>query len=101
MKLKPGQSLVSVTDSTAVLVIKASPDDVSLTCGGAEMVEPAAVQVEKPIAPPAANGAQLGKRYADADDTIELLCTKAGQALLAINGAVLSAKVAKPLPASD
>jgi hypothetical protein len=37
----------------------------------------------------------------DDDNLVELLCTKAGPARLALNGKPLSVKAAKPLPASD
>jgi hypothetical protein len=43
----------------------------------------------------------LGKRYVDAADSIELLCTSAGTGTLSIDGAELSIKAPKPLPASD
>ena len=46
-------------------------------------------------------GTLIGKRYVDDGDTIELLCTKAGDGLPAIDGQPLSIKDAKPLPASD
>lgn len=46
-------------------------------------------------------GSQLGKRYADEELGVELLCTKAGQGTLAVNGVALPLKNAKPLPASD
>jgi hypothetical protein len=47
------------------------------------------------------DGSQLGKRYADDEFGVELLCTKAGQGTLAVNGRPLPLKAAKPLPASD
>jgi hypothetical protein len=48
-----------------------------------------------------ASGTQLGKRYADETVGIELLCTKAGEGSLALNGEPLLLKEAKPLPSSD
>ena len=44
---------------------------------------------------------QMGKRYVDADDTIELLCTKPGEGSLGLGDALLTIKESKPLPASD
>jgi hypothetical protein len=101
MKLSVGQALYSTVDSTAVIVVRAPQDDVTLTCGDAEMT------TDKPEAAPDApppgqqDGTLLGKRYADEDLGLELLCTKAGTAALAVNGAALAIKQAKPLPASD
>ena len=46
-------------------------------------------------------GASMGKRYVDEADTIELLCTKAGDGVPAVGGELLRCKEAKALPASD
>ena len=46
-------------------------------------------------------GTQLGKRYADDELGLELLCSKAGEGSLSVGEAVLDVKGAKPLPASD
>jgi hypothetical protein len=43
----------------------------------------------------------LGKRYTDETSGIEVLCSKAGEGLLAVDGRLLAIKEAKPLPASD
>jgi hypothetical protein len=43
----------------------------------------------------------MGKRYADADATIELLCTKPGEGSLSIGDVPVPTKDAKPLPSSD
>jgi hypothetical protein len=42
----------------------------------------------------------IGKRYVDAADTVELLCTSSGAGVLTCDGAPMSIKAAKPLPAS-
>ena len=103
MRLQVGQTLQSVTDSTAVVVIRASAADVSLTCGGAEMVDAkAAAPAGKAAALPGhGDGTLLGKRYEDANATIELLCTKGGTSSLALDSVPMAVKAAKPLPASD
>ena len=99
MKLRAGQSLHSAVDATTVVVIRAPDDDVTVTCGDAEMLESA------PDTPPAGggggDGTQLGKRYVDEAGSIELLCTKPGEGTLAVNGVPVGLKEAKPLPASD
>jgi hypothetical protein len=103
MKLKVGQSLASVTDTTTVIVIRAPQDDVELTCGRAAMVDPKseAAKERRPLETSDPEGTLLGKRYVDDDTGIELLCTKPGPATLELNGKQLSVKAARPLPASD
>jgi hypothetical protein len=98
-----GQALTSVTDTTSVIVVRAPNGDVEITCGGAAMVDPkAGTAVESiPADPDFADGTLLGKRYEDAAATVELLCTKGGTSSLAVDGARLVIKSAKPLPASD
>jgi hypothetical protein len=51
--------------------------------------------------PAHAAGTLLGKRYADADSELEVLCTKAGEDSLSLGDAPLHVKDAKPLPSSD
>ncbi|MFE2985778.1 hypothetical protein ACWFR5_28815 [Streptomyces sp. NPDC055092] len=102
MKPKVGQTLASTVDATTVIVIRAPEVEVSLTCGGAEMADAKAVEgVTGSPDPAQMEGTRLGKRYADDDLGIELLVTKSGQGTLAVNGALLGIKGAKPLPASD
>ena len=43
----------------------------------------------------------VGKRYADEEAGIEVLCTKGGQGTLSVGSTVLPVKGAKPLPSSD
>ena len=43
-------------------------------------------------------GAQLGKRYADDDLGLELLCTKAGEGSISVGETVLEVKGGKALP---
>jgi hypothetical protein len=100
MELKPGSRLRSAVCSTEVVVVRAAP--VELRCGGRTMV-PAdeagvgnAVQNEAP-----AEGTRLGKRYADPESGLEVLCTKAGKGSLTLGDAPLLVKDARPLPSSD
>ena len=100
--LKPGARLLSAVCATEMITVKAPGDEVDLTIGGAEPVTSAADRPEGgEVADGHGGGCQMGKRYVDADDTIELLCTKAGDGLPAIGGTLLVLKEAKPLPASD
>jgi len=101
MQVKPGTQLRSAVSTVEVVVVRAPAADVELTCGGAPMVPladepPAADQLTADVEGPA-----LGKRYADEEAGLELLCTKAGPGELACNGVALPVKGAKPLPSSD
>ncbi len=101
MELKAGARLKSTVCETQVIVVRAPQGDVELSCGGAAMV---ALDVDATVGeldPAAAEGTQLGKRYADEEIGIEVLCTKAGKGSLRLNGTPLGLKQAKPLPASD
>ena len=53
------------------------------------------------VDPAFAEGTKMGKRYVDAAGILELLCVKAGQGSLAVDGVALQTKDAKPLPSSD
>ncbi|MCU1614581.1 MAG: hypothetical protein JWO98_2121 [Frankiales bacterium] len=48
-----------------------------------------------------ADGNQLGKRYTDPTEALELLVTKAGAGTLAADGVPLTVRAAKALPSSD
>ncbi|GAB3715664.1 hypothetical protein [Nocardiopsis oceani] len=103
MKLGVGQALTSAVDQTAVIVVRALDTDVSVTCGGVAMVDAkeAGAVASAEAHPEHLGGTQLGKRYVNEADSIELLCTKPGEASLAVEGTPLSVKDTKPLPASD
>jgi hypothetical protein len=100
--LKPGTRLRSAVCSTEVMVIQAPAGEVELTCGGAPM---SPLGSPAPSAEPAKSGDSpgtlIGKRYVDAGGDLELLCTRAGTGALAVSGAPLAVKGAKPLPSSD
>lgn len=103
MKLGVGQTLTSTVDQTAVIVVRVLDADVSVTCGGAAMVDAnkADAVASTEAHPEHLGGTELGKRYVNEAGSIELLCTKPGKASLAVEGIPLSIKDAKPLPASD
>jgi hypothetical protein len=100
-KFRAGQQLVSAVDSTAVIVIRAPESEVTLTCGGVAMAAPGGPAPAAEPDPAQMGGTQIGKRYVDEADTIQLLCTKAGKGTLALDGEPLVIQAAKPLPASD
>ena len=99
--LRPGEQLASTVCTTRVAVIRVQGRPV-IACGGEPMVPAASAR------PPAASGANgadaatlIGKRYVDAAETVELLCTSSGAGVLSCDGAPMTVKAAKPLPASD
>ncbi|WP_327312154.1 hypothetical protein [Streptomyces sp. NBC_01235] len=102
MRPRVGQMLASTVDTTTVIVVRCPEHEVDITCGGAAMTEenppgPATGTVD----PQLSGGSLLGKRYADEELGLELLCTKPGPGTLAVNGVPLPMKSPKPLPASD
>ena len=101
-QLKAGARLKSAVCATEVIVIAAPAGGADVQCGGAAMLgagEAAAAGVE--LDPGASAGTTLGKRYVSASGDLELLCTKPGKGSLAVGGAPLVLKEAKPLPSSD
>jgi hypothetical protein len=100
MQLKPGLRLQSVACDTQVIVVRGG-GDVDVRCGGAPMVPADGGADRQPLNPAFAAGTLMGKRYADADTGVELLCTKPGEGSLSIGDVVVPTKDAKPLPSSD
>ncbi len=102
LDLKPGSRFRSAVCDTEVAVVKASVTSADLRCGGRAMV-PMDAERDPGATPDAGfdEGTLMGKRYVDADDTIEVLCTKPGAGTLSMGDEALSLKEAKPLPSSD
>ena len=96
--MKPGTKLKSTVCDTEVMVIRGS--DAVVECGGKPMADERPAE-RAAVDPAFAEGTKMGKRYVDAAGTLELLCVKAGQGSLAVNGVPLQTKDAKPLPSSD
>ncbi|MFJ9564099.1 hypothetical protein ACIRQQ_29190 [Streptomyces fuscichromogenes] len=97
---RPGDQLASATSTTRVIVIRAPAGMTGrIECGGTPMVPardaPAGPSDEEP------SGTLIGKRYVDAADTLELLCTASGAGPLTYGGQPLQIKAPKALPASD
>jgi hypothetical protein len=53
------------------------------------------------VHPDHAVGIAMGKRYITPDETLEVLCVKAGDGSLAVNGDLLLQKDTKQLPKTD
>ena len=102
MELRPGQKLHSAVSDAQIVVVKAPAEPVDLRCGGAPMLDDGETVPEGVTLDASDDEAILiGKRYADEELGIELLCTKAGAGALTVNGEPLHLKGAKPLPSSD
>jgi hypothetical protein len=102
MELRPGQKLHSAVCDAQVVVVRAPSGDVEVGCGGAPLLEdgqdaPAGATLDASLG----DGPLVGKRYADEDAGLELLCTRAGTGALTLAGRALLVKGAKPLPSSD
>lgn len=97
--MKAGSKLKSAVCDTEVMVIK-SPGDMVVACGGAPMLAERSGDAGA-IDANFAGGTMMGKRYTNAEATLELLCIKPGKGSLSIGEAALQVKDAKPLPSSD
>ncbi|CAO5243239.1 hypothetical protein [Frankia sp. AgKG'84/4] len=102
VETKSGARFRSAVDQTEIIVVRPASGAIDLRCGGHPVV---AIGAEVPgdltLDPAFAGGTPLGKRFADADSGLELLCTKGGEGALSIGETPLPLKDAKPLPSSD
>lgn len=97
MPLKPGARLATPTSACEVLVVRVPSTDESLTCAGGAMAQDA------PTGGPSDAHAdvQIGKRYADEQSGLEVLCVKAGCGPLQFGERDLVLRTPKALPSSD
>jgi len=81
--------------------VRAPASAVDLRCGGV----PVLAEGDEPSGEPAdadlGEGPLIGKRYADDDLGLEVLCTQSGPGQVTVDGKPLPLKGAKPLPSSD
>ena len=102
MDLKPGSRWKSAVCDTEVVVVRPPKEATSLECGGYPLIAHSAEKsTDKAVAEGFGGGTQAGKRFADDQTGLEVLCTKAGAGTLTIEGREIGAKEAKKLPASD
>jgi hypothetical protein len=99
--LKLGAKYRSIACDTQIMVIRTVPEPLDLRCGGAPMAGPNEEAPAPAIAEGFAEGTLIGKRYIDAADRIELLCTKGGKGSLSLGSEPLQVKLPKALPSSD
>ena len=98
--LKPGLRLKSAVCDGEAMIVKAI--DVTLTCGGAPMLDKdeaagAGIQPD----PEHMYKCLIGKRYVNAEDSLEVLCVKSGDGSFGYDGEMLMGKETKKLPSSD
>lgn len=98
--LKAGARFKSAVCDTQVMVIKAPAGEHALQCGGADVIAPTATG-SGTLDAALSSETLIGKRYVNADESVELLCTKGGQGSLVLNGTAMEVKQAKQLPSSD
>ncbi len=99
---KAGVRLKSAVCETQIMVLRAPVVELDLRCGGVEMLAmDASAPAGAALDPAFAAGALTGKRYVDAAEAMEFLCTKAGAGSLSIGTVALEIKQAKALPSSD
>lgn len=100
MQIKPGMRLASTTCDTNVIIVKGS-GDFDIRCGGHPMAEMGKAGDRVAVVDGFGEGTLMGKRFADDDLGLEVLCTKPGAGSLSVADALLPVKGAKPLPSSD
>ncbi len=99
--LKVGMRISSAVGDCQVMVIKTTLAQGDLRCAGVPMGAPDEAPAAEPAASAAGEALQIGKRYTDAAERIELLCVKPGAGPLTLDGEPLAPKQAKKLPSSD
>lgn len=99
-EIKPGLRLKSAVCSGEAMIVKGS--GVELTCGGVPMLGVDEDAPEGATAnPDHMFECLIGKRYVNAEETIEVLCVKAGEGSFGVDGQMLMGKETKRLPSSD
>jgi hypothetical protein len=102
MELKPGSRWKSAVCDTELVVVRPPKSPVTLECGGHAVIAHSEPRVEGlTLSPDHAGGSAAGKRFADEETGLEVLCSKAGAGSLSVDGRAVAAKEAKKLPASD
>jgi hypothetical protein len=99
--LKPGLRLKSAVCSTEIMVIRSPGTEALISCGGTEMLAVTETPAGARLDPAHAHGSLIGKRYVDAAEALELLCTKGGEGSISVDGQPVSIKQPKALPSSD
>lgn len=102
MELKPGSRWKSAVCDAELVVVRPPKTPVSLECGGHPVIPHGAERTGGlALSDDHAAGSAAGKRYADPETGMEVLCSKAGAGSLSIDGRPIGATEAKKLPSSD
>jgi hypothetical protein len=101
MEIKAGSRLACPVCSVELVVVRPPSSPVVLACGGSELVEAGSDRPGGEHADASGDGTLVGKRYADDESGVEVLCAKPGPGSLTVDGRELPIKGAKPLPSSD
>lgn len=101
MEIKAGSRLACPECTVELVVVRPPTAPVVLACGGSEVVEATAERSGDGHADASGDGTLVGKRYADEETGLEVLCAKPGPGSLTVDGRGLPPKGANPLPASD
>ncbi len=101
MQLSVGDQLFSCVCEAEFIVTRAPREPIELTIGGLPPATSEDAREQQPTKDGHAGGCQMGKRFNTPDGGVELLCTKAGSGVPAIDGKILSVLDSKGLPASD
>ncbi len=98
---KAGTKLKSMVCDTQIMVLRVPAEPLDLRCGCAPMQEGNGAADTAALDPAFAAGSLVGKRYTDAAETMEFLCTKGGKGTISVDSVALDVKQAKALPSSD
>ncbi len=93
-ELKAGLRLKSAVCDAEVMVVKAGGDD-ALTCGGLPMLSGDESAGASEAAADHMDGCQVGKRYVNEDQSLEVLCVKAGRGRWAPTARCLRSRMRK------
>jgi hypothetical protein len=100
--LKPGSRWRSAVCDSEVIVVRAPAAPVLLCIGGAPALAAGGDRSAPGAADPALTGGTLlGKRYADEESGLELLCTRSGAGTITVAGRPATIMSPRKLPASD
>jgi len=98
---KPGSRWMSAVCGGEFVVVRPPAGPGELTCGELALRAHGSGEAAAGTAMEGHEGTMAGKRYADPESGVEVLCTKPGKGALGFAGRPLHRKDAKPLPASD
>lgn len=98
--MKVGSRLYSQVCDGQFMVVKCQGDE-EISCGGSPLSEEEATAASSSPTAEFAESTLIGKRYTNAEGTVELLCVKGGEGSLSEGTQPMGLKDAKPLPSSD